>query len=151
MRQVAKNFRNRNVEDLLGNISGELESSQEQQEELKPKKTVSKKKIQKKDARFDDPAQEPSPDDENAPFGWLWDKNEKAWRARKSPAGRKKFKGKCHTTNIDIPQDLYEQFQKYHAIVGTNLTAYLIKLMREDLCENEEKYKKVAIILHDSK
>lgn len=84
------------------------------------------------------------PETDEAKYGWLWDKGSKQWRPRKSAAGRKQVKGAVHTTNIDIPLDLYDKTQRYG--IGGNMTAYIIKLIKEDLEENEADYEQLAAL-----
>lgn len=64
---------------------------------------------------------------------------------RKSNAGRPITKTTpTHTTNIDIPQEVYEKFQLYKAAMGGTMTAYINRLIRKDLEANEDLYKQIT-------
>ena len=63
----------------------------------------------------------------------------------KSNAGRPITKTEpTHTTNVDIPQELFDKFQKYKQAMGGTMTAYVNRLIRKDLEANEDLYKQIT-------
>lgn len=67
---------------------------------------------------------------------------------RKSNAGRKPTKLEpVHTTNIDIPMTYFDKFQKYKLAMGGTMTAYINRLIRDDLEKNEDRYKQITDLM----
>lgn len=56
----------------------------------------------------------------------------------------KDVKGTCKNINVAVPIDLLDKWEEIKAVHGSNLTAYVIKLIRRDMDINYEQYKQLA-------
>ena len=157
---MARSFRDQNPLEKMGGSVGVVLTDQKQ---AKPKKTIQKqkngtknktesskpKKMTKPQAPHGDdwlhnPTVAPAPTDD-APFGWIWNKEEKKWRPRKNMAGRPVTKTTpTHTVNVDVPQEIFDKFKIYKNAMGGSITAYVNRLIRDDLEKNEDQYREIT-------
>lgn len=61
----------------------------------------------------------------------------------------KDVKGTCRNINIAVPITLLNQWEEVKRVHGSNLTAYVTKLIEKDMETNYEKYKAAADILEN--
>ena len=55
----------------------------------------------------------------------------------------KDIKHTCRSVNIMLPISLLDQWEQIKAVHGSNLTAYITKLMERDMQAKFEQYKKI--------
>lgn len=66
---------------------------------------------------------------------------------QKGKVGRPKtkdVKNTCKNINVAVPKELLEQWEDVKIVHGSNLTAYIIKLIEKDMEENYDRYKDIA-------
>lgn len=56
----------------------------------------------------------------------------------------KDVKGTCKNINVAVPITLLEQWEDVKVVHGSNLTAYITKLIERDMSDNYDKYKTLA-------
>lgn len=56
----------------------------------------------------------------------------------------KDVKGTCKNINVAVPTELLDKWDEVKTVHGSNLTAYVIKLIQRDMDTNYEQYKQLA-------
>lgn len=56
----------------------------------------------------------------------------------------KDVKGTCKNINVAVPTELLDKWEEVKTVHGSNLTAYVIKLIQRDMDTNYEQYKQLA-------
>lgn len=79
--------------------------------------------------------QEPEPKQESSPA------------RQKKKVGRPKtkdIKNTCKNINVAVPTTLLDKWEEIKIVHGSNLTAYITKLIEKDMDANYERYKEIA-------
>lgn len=79
-------------------------------------------------------------------------KQEKVLEEQKRKVGRPKtkdVKNTCKNINVAVPITLLDKWEEIKIVHGSNLTAYITKLIEKDMDANYERYKDIADSLNN--